>query len=332
MTLRSWVEALCGDACAGRATASRQGAAARELIVAALRDAGLTPVLQPVPVSGGVNVFARAGGGARRVVLVGAHYDHLGGRYLGADDNAAAVAVVLELAAALRAAPVNGADVLLVAFDGEEPPHFMTDGMGSIVFARDPPLPLADVALAIIMDLVGHAIGPDAAPHPVRSSLFVLGAETSEGTAALVNAAARGEAAVTVRRVGIDIIPPLSDYEAFRRAGVPFVFLTCGRWRHYHETTDTPDRLDYAKLAGVSRFVQHLTRAAAARPRPRVDPGARDHAGTVVTLLDLARALGASAAVSRLQAIQSRVVAGKLGMNDWSQVLQLLAVLEQGLA
>ena len=40
----------------------------------------------------------------------------------------------------------------------------------------------------ICLDLVGHAVGPETIPDPVRNSLFVLGAERSEGTAAVVDA------------------------------------------------------------------------------------------------------------------------------------------------
>src|SRR5262245_12787983 len=106
--LRRWVEALCAPACAGRAAGSAEGAAARTLIAAALRDLGLAPESQPVPPIGGANVFARLGG-AEPLVLVGAHHDHLGrtpdaGAFWGADDNAAAVALLLELGRTLAVA------------------------------------------------------------------------------------------------------------------------------------------------------------------------------------------------------------------------------------
>jgi hypothetical protein len=166
----------------------------------------------------------------------------------------------------------------------------------------------------------------------VRDSLFVLGGEKSAGTGALVRAAAEDAVA---RPATIDLVPPLSDYQAFREAGVPFLFLTCGRWRHYHEPTDTPDRLDYRKLAGITGFVERLARAALARPagRPAFDDAARDHAGTVVSLLALARAMGADRMVRMLEGIAERLGPdGRCSISDWSKVLGAVAVLEQGLS
>ena len=40
---------------------------------------------------------------------------------------------------------------------------------------------------------------------------------------------------------GAEAVPPLSDYAPFWRRRVPFLFLTGGRWRHYHTPEDTPD-------------------------------------------------------------------------------------------
>ena len=285
--LRAWVQALCSERCAGRRAGSPEGRAARAVIAEGLRALGLKPCAQPVQLDDGEvgeNLHARVGGAGRRLVLVGAHHDHLGrapsGAYWGADDNAAAVALVLELARALAADPAPGGDVVLVAFDAEEPPHFL---VGSSTFVRDPPVPLQDIELMIALDLVGHAIGPPEAPAAVRQTLFALGAETSSGTAALVDETV--VPGLHVRRLGIDIIPPLSDYEPFRRARVPFLFLSCGRWRHYHRETDTPEKLDYAKLAKTTLFVERLVRAALARPdRPAFDAGARDDAITVATV------------------------------------------------
>ncbi|HYH95034.1 M28 family peptidase, partial [Hyalangium sp.] len=78
-------------------------------MVEAFREAGLEPVEQPVPGCDGANILAPLRGEQDRWVLVGAHYDHLGHvgghTYHGADDNAAAVAILLEVARALRRSP-----------------------------------------------------------------------------------------------------------------------------------------------------------------------------------------------------------------------------------
>jgi Zn-dependent M28 family amino/carboxypeptidase len=70
-----------------------------------MRDAGLDPFEQPAPGCGGANVLARIEGNTSRFVVIGAHFDHLGRKgetaYWGADDNAAAVAILVEVAAAV---------------------------------------------------------------------------------------------------------------------------------------------------------------------------------------------------------------------------------------
>ena len=47
----------------------------------------------------------------------------------------------------------------------------------------------------------------------------------------------------------------MSDHGVFRENGVPYFFLSCGRWRHYHQRTDTPDRLNYEKMERITRQV-----------------------------------------------------------------------------
>ncbi len=221
--MKELVEKLCSDACAGRAAGSPGGARARSIVFEALASAGLEPIEQHVPAFGGANVLASLRGDTDRWIIVAAHYDHLGrhGRqtFHGADDNAAAVAILVEVASALVHRRQAGRTVLFAAFDGEEPPHFLSEAMGSEHFVRHPTVELDHVDLMICMDLVGHAVGPEGMPDAVRQSLFALGAERSEGTAALVDAIV--EPGVFVRRVDAEVIPPLSDYWPFWRRGVP---------------------------------------------------------------------------------------------------------------
>src|SRR5262249_34984931 len=139
--------------------------------------------------------------------------------------------------------------------------------MGSEQLAAAPPLALAEIDLMIALDLVGHALGWPSLPATVRDTLFVFGAEKSAGTSALVDATPV-PAGLVPRRAGSRLLPPLSDYEPFARRGVPFLFLTCGRWRHYHQPTDTPERLDYDKMVATATWLEALVRAAAGRPDP----------------------------------------------------------------
>lgn len=339
--MRPLVEALCSDECAGRAPGTPGGLRARRIVTDAFREAGLTPVEQKIAV--GANVLATVPGTTDRWVMVAAHYDHLGqdGRdvFRGADDNAAAVAILVEVARGLAREKLKRG-VIFAAFDAEEPPHFLQNTMGSQEWVRRPTVPLDRVDLMVCMDLVGHAFGPPGTPEDVRQTLFALGAERSVGTSAHVDALARAVPGVVVRRADAEIIPPLSDYEAFWQKEIPFLFLSCAHGRHYHTPQDTPERLDWAKMEATARWLERFVRETCARPEPRIawSPGARDDASSLRALIEIGRSLadvlppaieGVAVASALLEACDRN---GKLPESKRPQLAMLARMLEQGLA
>ncbi len=337
--LQQTVAALCSETCAGRAPGTAGGQAARAVVLDAFTRAGCAAKEQPVPGCSGANVLAEMKGDAARWVLVGAHFDHLGqhggSTFFGADDNAAAVAILVEVGRALAAKPPKGRSVLLAAFDGEEPPHFHTSGMGSAYFVAHPTVPLSEIDLMVCMDLVGHAVGPVAAPAGIRNSLFALGAERSEGTSKLVDSIQ--EPGVTVRRADADVIPPLSDHWAFWHRQVPFLFLTCGRWEHYHRPSDTPEKLDYVKMAATAKWLERLVRETCARPDGAVKfSEVHDDASTLASLRALLTGLGGAEAAMGLQAIdgleQQLDSAGRLPAALHARTQALVEMIETALA
>lgn len=342
--MRSIVADLCSEACAGRAPGTPEGLAARRVVVEALRAAGLDPHEQDVPGCRGANVLAKIDGDVDRYVVVGAHFDHLGRHgkkvYWGADDNAAAVAILVQVAAALARKRPDGRGVVLAAFDGEEPPYFLTGGMGSQRFVQEPPVPLDRIDMMVCMDLVGHAFGPEGLPDEVRTSLFALGAERSAGTADLVDDIARAEPGVAVRRADVEIIPPLSDYEPFWRREVPFLFLTSGRWRHYHTPEDTPEKLDYDKMDATARWLERYVRRTCARPEDRVafQGWAGDDAGTLQSLIDMLGPLAEVAPEAEMARSMALEMLGAVGPNRRlpgarrGEVAALISAIESRLA
>lgn len=309
MNVRDLVTALCSDVCAGRRTGTAGGREARRLIVDALRDVGLDPSEQPIAGNGGANVLATvqsAGGESDdRWVIVAAHYDHLGvsGRdvYRGADDNAAAVGILVAVARALAATRPEGRNVLIAAFDAEEPPYFAGPTMGSEHWVRSPTIALDRVDLMICMDLVGHALGPAGMPAVVRDTVFALGAERSEGTSALLDSVAAVEPGVVVRRADAEIIDPLSDHASFWSRQIPFLFLSNGRSRVYHTPEDTADKLDWQKMGATARWLDRFVRIVCARPERRCEfRERRDDASTLRTFLAITDPLRAMSAEARL--------------------------------
>ena len=335
--MRDLIEQLCSPACAGRRPGTPGGHRARALVMDALRAAGVDPGERPVPGCGGANVIAKIRGDIDRYVLVGAHFDHLGqiGRdtFWGADDNAAAVAVLVEVARAL-AHEHTGRGVIIAAFDGEEPPHFLTGAMGSREFVRTNRDP---IDFMVCMDLVGHRFGPDIVPDEVGASLFALGSERSRGTYDLVSSLKRVERDVIVRPADAEIIPPLSDYEPFWQKRIPFLFLSAGRSRVYHTPEDTPDKLDYAKIAATARWLTQFVRATRTREPTefvdaRLDRGTLDEIGEIIAALTAfsPQAERALAQVNDLRAACDR--AGNLPSGRRGEIASLVGLLEARLS
>jgi Peptidase family M28 len=344
VTSRALVESLCSDACAGRRSGTPGGVLARKHIVDAMRAAGLDPVEQPAPGCKGANVIATIPGAIDRWVLVGAHYDHLGVMggevFRGADDNAASVGALVSVGRSLASRRPDGRGVILVAFDGEEPPFFATGSMGSQHFARNPTVPLDRIDMMVAMELLGHAIGPEGLPATVRESMFVLGAERSEGTSARVDALSNAAEGVIARRVDAEVIPPLSDHLAFWEAGVPFVLLTGARSATYHTPDDTLEHLDWKRIGAVARWLEAFVRDACVRPEGRVKflRGGRDDASTLDALAALLEPMRersplAATGLTQVRALRAQCDrTGRLPEALQSRAGQLVGAIEQALA
>ncbi len=264
--LRCWVSWLASPALAGRAAGSPGGALARAGIEGAFRDLSLGTAgedggyAQMLP--RGANLLARIPGRdparADQVVVIAAHYDHLGERggaiYPGADDNASGVAVLLELARRLVAAP-PARTVLIAAFDAEEPPAYLGAAMGSIHWMAHPTVPRAQVVAMLAMDLMGGNLWPGA-----RTPLYVMGRET---IAASTPAPTLADAGIAARAMHLRLVEDLpggrqafSDHAAFFAAKIPVLLFSAGRSPHYHRVSDTADTLDLEKLAGALPVVE----------------------------------------------------------------------------
>jgi hypothetical protein len=197
-------------------------------------------------------------------ILIGAHYDHLGGAYLGADDNASALAILLELTRSLPS--LNNHPVMFVAFNTEEAPYIRTGLMGSQHFSDHLPAEIGSLSrfqAVIIMDLMGGVHW-----EPLQEIIFATGAEKSPDLYRRVKDEVRTGtmAPLTIRPVGLHLVEEIpligrvafSDYDAFRNASVPFLFLSAGRTPRYHQPTDLPNTLHYERMASTVHWLQHL--------------------------------------------------------------------------
>jgi len=202
----------------------------------------------------------------RPPILIGAHYDSsIDGAC--ADDNAAAVAIALLVAETLAQSGGLMRDLVVAFFDAEEPPYFQTPQMGSEYFVKHQMISDGFHA-ALIMDLVGH----DVKILPgMENFLFVTGAESHPSMRKVV--AGSQPDALTVLPLLNSYVGDMSDHGAFRDRGIPYLFLSCGQWEHYHRPTDTPDRLNYDKMAAIAGMVHeylHTMDAQDFRPKRRL--------------------------------------------------------------
>ena len=198
------------------------------------------------------------------VVILSAHYDHLGTRdgkiFAGADDNASGVAMLLEVAqrlAAQETAPRR--TIAFVAFDLEERMLF-----GSQWFAAHMPWPREKVALFMTADMIGRSLGDLDLP-----TVFVLGSEYAPRLKDLLDEVGEPKG-LAVARLGIDLIGVRSDYGPFWARKIPFLFFSTGQSDVYHTPRDVPETLDYQKLARVTGLIYRVVAAAAndeTRPR-----------------------------------------------------------------
>lgn len=249
----------------GRVVGTAGHQRAREHLEQRLRTVGLAPYAEEYALPyrrqrlDFANLVGVAGGrdADAAPVLLAAHYD-TAGPWPGADDNAAAVAIALELGARLRERPADR-DVLIALFDAEEPPFFLTPAMGSIHFHAQQMRRAVHAMFAL--DLVGHEVPVPGAGDVV----FVTGMESDPDLERTV----LGLPVVPSARIVTALnryVGDLSDHHAFRLDRIPYLFWTCGHWAHYHQPTDVPDELDYPKMAGLADLLEHAVRDVASRP------------------------------------------------------------------
>jgi hypothetical protein len=200
-------------------------------------------------------------------LVVGAHYDSAGDAP-GANDNGSGVAALLEIARLLRQHKMVGTRLRLVFFVNEEPPHFKTEAMGSLVYVRALMATGERVRAMLSLESLGsYSDVKGSQKYPPLFSLTLP--DTANFVAVVGTLGVRALAADVTRRfresaafpslgaVAPGFIPGItwSDHWSFGRFGIPAVMITdtaIFRDPHYHLPSDTPDKLDYDRLARVT--------------------------------------------------------------------------------
>ena len=213
------------------------------------------------------NVIARFGPASAPRVIVGAHYDVYGEKP-GANDNASSVAALIELTRVLDEASPS-LPVELVAFTLEEPPYFRSRHMGSAVHADDLRQRGVQVRLMIALDEIcrfSDQANSQRFPLPGLGALYptegnfiaVVGKLGSGREVRRVKRAMRGATALPVYSFNAPpaLVPGIdfSDHLNYWLSSYPAVMVTDTsfmRSRSHHTRHDTPEKLDYERLAMV---------------------------------------------------------------------------------
>lgn len=245
---------------------------------------GDTAVREPYEVGDATvaNIFIERRGESRpdEVVIVGAHYDTVPGTP-GADDNASAVAVLMEVARLLHDVHCRRT-IRFVAFACEEPPHFYTNSMGSQVHARACRQRGERVVAMVCLEMVGYytdAPGSQRLPDGIPRWIGPLFPKRGDFLASVGNLRStraawvfhRGFRRASDLRLFSIALPErvhairLSDNSSFWDQGYPALMITDTsflRNPHYHLPSDTVETLDFVRMAeaalGVAGGVARL--------------------------------------------------------------------------
>lgn len=206
------------------------------------------------------------------IVVIGAHYDHLGhggpgslapgshAIFHGADDNASGTAIVMKLAEYFAHQGPQERTLLFAAWTAEE------EGLiGSQHFVEHPPIPLDRIAADLNLDMVGR----------IRSNVVYIG---GAGTAAMfdklladadkgfVDREGKAEPPFELKSFGRGGYGP-SDHMSFAMHKIPVLFFFSGMHADYHRPTDTSDKINYAGMEEVAQFGEKLVTKLAEMPR-----------------------------------------------------------------
>jgi hypothetical protein len=183
------------------------------------------------------------------LVIVGAHYDHLGRGgegsldpdsrdiHNGADDNASGTAALIEVARHLSEGPAPARSILLIAFTGEERGLW-----GSAHFVAQPTVDMSSAVAMLNLDMVGRV---------ENDALTVFGFGTASEWDAIVDEANAAMSAPLAVAKAPDGYGP-SDHASFYGAGIPVLHFFSNTHADYHRPSDDWDKINGDGLARVT--------------------------------------------------------------------------------
>ncbi len=212
---------------------------------------GFAPKL---PDSENIWAFIEGSEKPEEIVVVSAHYDHVGMKngevYNGADDDGSGTVSLLEISEAFKLAANDGfkpkRSILFLHVTGEE--HGLH---GSRYYSENPLFPLENTVADINIDMIGRrdTLHPD-----TNNYIYVIGSDRLSTELHEINEAMNEK----YTKMELDYkyndrndperIYYRSDHYNFAKHGIPSIFYFNGIHADYHMPTDTPDKIEYDAL------------------------------------------------------------------------------------
>ena len=199
----------------------------------------------------------------KEMVIVTAHYDHLGKRgesiFNGADDNGSGTSTVMGVAKAMMEAKNQGKgprrSVLFMLVSGEE-----KGLLGSQYYVNNPLFPLETAVANVNVDMVGRV---DAKYADNPNYIYVIGSDRLSTELHEINE--------QMNQTHTNLILDYkyndkndpnryyyrSDHYNFAQNGIPAVFFFNGTHADYHRPSDTIEKINFEKMAKIGQLVYH---------------------------------------------------------------------------
>ncbi len=249
-------QALASNLARGRLPSSAGSSYARDYIITELSSfaqgefAGTGNAAFEQSFSGGINIVARLPGSGQDtdVIILGAHYDHLGSSCEtaspqdsicnGATDNATGVAAVLEIGRRISEADPMARDLLLAFWDAEE------SGLnGSEYYLNNSSVTLNNIEAYVNIDIAGTNLR-----QSLENISFSTAAETGGTALQQLVSDSLQLSSLDVIELSAVFSENQSDHQRFIEAGIPSVFFTDATGPCYHTAQDEIGIVDIDKL------------------------------------------------------------------------------------
>jgi len=231
-----------------------------------------------LPDSENVVAYIEGDGSTNEVLVLSAHYDHIGVKgdqiYNGADDDGSGTIAILEIAQAFKEALNDGyrprRSIVFLHVTAEE-----KGLLGSLYYSKNPIFPIEQTVANLNIDMIGRV---DDAHKNNPNYIYLIGSDRLSTELHEISETTND------KYVKMDLDYKYndkddpnrfyyrSDHYNFAKFDIPVIFYFNGTHEDYHQPTDTPDKINYELLARRAQLIFYTAWEVANREeRPYVD-------------------------------------------------------------